>query len=218
MKSRFPLACCLLLGLAVVPGSARGDLMLQYDVTIVQAGPVAVGSEIDWEIRAEISGAPNVGSNFGIAQLSVDLEDSHQETLSAGTIDVLFAGYEFQSGGTFNTPKLQFIGALDLTQSGTTVGDSSGSLLLGTGSYTVTQTGLHTLQAFVNVDPSTYFTAAAQSNANASPYDVITFGSDSIQVVPEPSSLGPLGLVACAACGMRRRRQKTTRRVSFHPA
>jgi hypothetical protein len=195
--------------LAVIPETASAALVLDYVVDIVESGPVVVGSTIDWTITAAVSGTPDSGSNFGIATLSVDVSDSLGETLSAGTIGTSFAGYEFSDGGTFDDPVLRFIGALDLTQNAATVGDSPGSFLLASGSYTVTQVGTHTLQAMANVDTSMYFTAAGQDNGDASPYDSVNFGSDSVEVVPEPSSLAMMGLAALSPLWYRIRRRRT---------
>ena len=190
----------LFAGLVFIPAAASAALILDYDVNIVQSGSVVVGSSIDWEVFATVSGTPDSGSNFGIATSSVSLSDSFSESLSAGTIGSSFSGYDFSSGGTFNAPQLQFIGAFDLTQSAATAGTAAGSFLLASGSYTLTQEGLHTLQALVTVDTSTYFTAAGQSNMSSVAYDQVNFGSDTIQAVavPEPSSLAVLALGTCA--------------------
>jgi len=166
----------LFAGLVFIPAAASAALILDYDVNIVQSGSVVVGSSIDWEVFATVSGTPDSGSNFGIATSSVSLSDSFSESLSAGTI-----------GSSFS---------------------AAGSFLLASGSYTLTQEGLHTLQALVTVDTSTYFTAAGQSNMSSVAYDQVNFGSDTIQAVavPEPSSLAVLALGTCAFWLLRRRR------------
>lgn len=215
MTSRFSLVTCgLLIGLALIPGRASAAMMLDYSVNIVQAGPVPVGSTVDWELFVTVSGTPETGDNFGIATASVNLvNEPFNEPLGPGTIDPAFAGYPFQSGGTFNAPVLQSIGALQLTQDESSVGLNSGSFLLASGSYEATQEGLHTLRALMSVDDSTYFTEAGQLNFQASVYDIVTFGSDSVMAaVPEPCSLAVLGLGACGFWLIRRRRQKTALR------
>ncbi|MCA9026676.1 MAG: PEP-CTERM sorting domain-containing protein [Planctomycetaceae bacterium] len=213
------LPCCLVCAYFGIAGSTQAALSLSYDVNIVEAGPVALGSTINWEVYATVAGAPDVGSNFGIAQASVTIGDSFGETMSTGTVSPAFqaAAPGFNSGGTYNggTMQLELIGAFDFTQDGNTVGNAGpGSFLLASGSYVVTQLGTHTLQAFATADQSTYFTAAGQSGFLGSPYDGgVTFGSDSIvvqaAVVPEPASLTMLGL-ACLGGGIvqvRRRRK-----------
>lgn len=205
MKHKRNLTVILLL-CAFGTSAAQAALVLEYVVDIVEPGPVALGSTINWQLSASVSGTPDSGGNFGIAALSVNLSDSLSETLSPGTISPAFSGYDLDSGGTFLAPDLRFIGALQDQQGASTVGvNTTGTFLLATGSYVVTTPGIHTLQASEppGVDSSYYFTAALQNDFNASEYGQITFGSDTVTAIPEPSGVLMIGLVVAAGLSRR---------------
>ena len=202
----FTWVCAIILA----PTISRADLVLSYDVNIVQTS-VNVGDTIDWQVFATISGTPN-GSNLGIAQVSVTLQESLNETLTPGTVDPAFAGYANQSGGTPFPGGLLAVGANHFPgQFAGAVGNgTTGSFLIASGQYTATQAGIHTLQGVV-ADASKYFSALGQTTAAAPSYDTVSFGSDSVTVtaVPEPSSLVLTGIAALGAWRLRRRKAAT---------
>lgn len=195
--------------LFTISQAARADNVINYSVEIVEDGPVAAGSVINWNISATV--ATSDATNFGIAIAAIDLQDSFFETLNPGAIDDTFlsAGYGFPRGGDFNetTNKLENIGTFQDPQSGTTLGGdpsnggSLGPFVLASGSYTVNVVGLHTLSTVPSASLSRFFTAAGQTLGDSSVYDDVTFGSDTILVVPEPGSgivllsLGLIGLI-----------------------
>ena len=204
------LTCGLLFGFPFLPSAADAAIILDYDVNIVQAGPVPVGSTIDWEIFVTVSGTPDSGANFGIVGAVVDPVDSFGETLSPRTIGPSFAGHEFKNGRTLNPPELQSIGALQLFQGPSTVDLSPSSFLLATGSYTLTQEGPQTLLALMNqFDDSLYYTAPVQPSFQGSMYDQVNFGSDTflVNAIPEPSGLALLVVVVCSICVILGRRR-----------
>ncbi|MGD9856694.1 MAG: PEP-CTERM sorting domain-containing protein [Planctomycetaceae bacterium] len=193
--------------------------MITYDVNIVQAGPVLLGSTINWQIFATVSGTANIGTNNGIASAVIDLQDSTGEMLNAGVVQTGngqdFDNYLFPSGGSWNGTTLANIGAVQFDPDGDTRGEPGdlGPLLLATGSYQVTSLGLHTLSTVTSASDSNYFSTAGP-NATVTPYTSVAFGSDSVNVVaavPEPASLAMMALAACGAFGLRRRRQASRR-------
>ncbi|QDT55830.1 hypothetical protein Pan44_38780 [Caulifigura coniformis] len=199
------LALCALL---LMPASASADLILSYDVNIVQT-QVNVGDTIDWQIFATVSGTSNVGGNFGLARASVSLQDSFSETIAPGTIASAFSfpgGYSFPNGGATMPSGLYNLGTLAIEQNALNAATSPGSYLLASGQYVVTQLGVHTLTALAGPDPSTYFTAAGQGNGDALIYNQTNFGFDTVNAVPEPSSLVMCGLAAFGGWRLRRRR------------
>jgi hypothetical protein len=195
-------------GLLMAPAAAQADLVLTYDVNIVQTS-VNVGDTIDWQVFATVAGTPNVGSNFGIAQLSVNLGESEGETMTPGTVGPSFALYANQSGGIPSGTGLNLIGANTLNENFPTVGGGAGGMfLLASGQYTVTQAGIHTLQAAASGDSNLFFSVDGQGLGSATPYDSVTYNFDTVAVtgVPEPSSLLLTGLAAMGAWRLRRRK------------
>jgi hypothetical protein len=210
MKSVIP-RVVLICAVILAPSVVSADLVISYDVNIVQTS-INVGDTIDWQVFANVTGAPNVGSNLGIAVASLDLVESQSNSMTSGTVGPSFAAYTFQSGGTPGPTGLTSVGATMLNQNIFAVAPGAGgSFLLASGQYVATTAGVHTLQAALR-DASRYFSAGGQAAGVAPFFDVVNFGSDSVTVnaVPEPSSLLLAGLAALGGWRIRRRRLAKT--------
>jgi len=198
-----------LTALSLSSAVASADIIMNFDVNILQT-TANVGDTINWELFARVTGTPNGGlTNFGIAQASVNLRDSLNETLLPGAVGSAFSTYDGRSGGIPDPPELSLIGAFDFQQDAGTAGAgvNPASVLLASGQYTLTQAGIHTLSATPSGDTNQFFSLAGQLGFSAPNYDNVIYGFDSITVagVPEPSSLILAG-AAFGAWTMRRRR------------
>jgi hypothetical protein len=196
----------LLCGLLMAPALASADLVMNYQVNILQTS-VNVGDTINWELFANISGTPNVGTNNGIATASVNLVESQSNTMTPGTIGPAFSNYDLQQGGTPNGTGLGSVGVTEFSQNAGVTGTSTpASLLLASGSYVATTAGVHTLQSQFAA-ATRYFSAPGQAFGSSVAYDQVFFGSDSVTVnaVPEPSSLVLVSLAAIGGWRVRRR-------------
>ncbi len=206
--------------------SASGEI-INYRVEVTPAGPVTPGTAVNWSLYTFVTGSTN--SNFGIASLDINLNDSTGDALTAGTVGAPFTDYAipfgFNSGGTEVGGGLTGIGAslfsqnsaaeqIDNINGGIVTGGGSQlqEILLASGIYTATTPGLHTLTPSAGTSLSRYFTAASQPLGLASTYSSQNFISDSFTVtaVPEPSSLvfliGAAGVFGALRCRRGRRR------------
>lgn len=214
-RSKLGLVLVIATALSTVQ-AARADLVITYNVEIVQSGPVPIGATIDWRITAtvsEVNGGPSVGTNNGIAAAVIDLQDLTGDMLNPGTIQTAsgqdFQGYQLSDGGFWNGVTLQNIGAFQFDPNAMTVGETGdlGPHLLAVGSYVVTTPGLHTLTTVLSASNSQYWSDLNQP-ATPTPFDQVLTGSDTIFVTPEPPSLALMGVVACGAWLTRRRRSR----------
>ncbi len=163
-------------------------------------------------------------SNFGIASIAINLQDSRGDQLSTGVVNTApaplgFGGYSFRSGGTWNAASgsLLEVGAVMFVQNSESVVGRTGinptnGIQLASGSYSPTTLGIHELTGALG-SSNTYFTGPNQFlGAGDITFSQLNFefASFTVSAVPEPSSL-----VLCSLGGIylesRRRRYRMGR-------
>ncbi len=220
---------------AFAVSSAQAVEVIQFDINTDRPSYI-VGDTVNWSI--DVSILNSTAENFGIAIMSLDVDDVLGEVLTGGTVptDGPFGSYSFSSGGDPEQGGLLSIGALLVQQDASVtipgVGqfsfvrgadDANASapsnirenLRLAEGSFVTTIVGQNML---VGVDPqfgtatpaNTRFSAAGQVGGAGPEYTNVLFNNASFTVtaIPEPGSLALLSMGAVFLLRRRRRLPK----------
>ncbi len=193
-SSVLPMA--MLLCGAFLSKSVQADII--NFVVDIQPTEVEAGQSVEWRLFATVSQqSPN---NWGISNLSVNLSDSLGESLAPASVGSPFANYTFFAGAfDSSNKKLTEIAATLIQQNNSTAqaihpnnsmtNTNLGPLLLATGSYVPTTTGLHTLAVEAG-SLNSFFTASSQFLGNGQGFTVaVQSDSFTVTAVPETSCL-----------------------------
>ncbi|MCA9131981.1 MAG: hypothetical protein KDA45_02455 [Planctomycetales bacterium] len=199
----------LVLSLLVHDKRAAAEAIL-FDISTDQTTYVQ-GDMVHWSIDVNILNS--TAENFGIASMSMNLNDSLGETLVPGVVPATgpFSGY-LTSGGTPSGSGLIAIGGVLTSQDASVTVPGVGTfklvrgaddaneaapsnqrsdLRLAEGSFMATRVGEHSLVGSLPSEASNFlFTAAGQQVGAGREYAPISFNNASFTVtaIPEPSS------------------------------